>query len=502
VSAEAGRRPSLLLGTLLSSADAAISMASALAVSIVLARALGPQGFGLYSLVMTVTTFTFVIVRSGIAETVRRYVAELDGRGQRALALLVGWRGLRWGLLTSCTAALVLVLAAGPLAAFFRHPELRLYFTLGAASLVPMMAGAVFANVLRGLQRYQDLVRVNLVTSPLWVAASSLVVLGGGGVVGLLLVTIAAETANLALLGWCSQREAGRPRGLDELPASFGARMVRYNLAVAALMVINMVVWQRSELIFLGRFQDAHQVAYYALPFSLTERLIELVPGALLGVILPGLAHAYGAADSERFTALFSEAVRWLAFLTLPICLLGLPLVGAVMGLLYGPEYRPAVPVLQVLLAAMVFGVLGQAASSALLGQESQSWLLKTGAVAVVASIGLDLLLIQRWGAIGAALANGLTQAGWALAAFAPLRKRVLPGVAVAAVKAAATAFPLSLLLALAALRGIPAPVLLLAGGGAGAVYLLALERMRLISVRLLLERLRPPSTLVQEVTS
>ena len=377
------RPPSLLLGTLLNFSDIAISMASALIVSIVLARALGPQGFGLYSLVMTITTFALVVVRFGIGDTVRRYVAELDGSGRRTLTTLVGWHGLRWGFLTSGTAAVALVLASAPLATFFRHEELRPYFALGGASLVPMMGITVFTNVLRGLQQYQYLVRINIVTSPLWVVTSSAVVIGGGGVLGVLLVSLIVETFTLALLGWYSYREIGKPHRKAQLPPTLGARMVRYNLAVAALMLINMVVWQRSELIFLGRFHDAHEVAYYALPFSLTERLIELLPGALLGVVLPGLAHAHGAADYERFTSLFSEVIRWLAFLTLPMCLLGAPLAGAVLGLLYGPGYGPAVPVLRVLLAATAFGVAGQAASLALLGLESQGWLLKTGALAV-----------------------------------------------------------------------------------------------------------------------
>jgi len=60
-----------------------------------------------------------------------------------------------------------------------------------------------------------------------------------------------------------------------------------------------------------------------------------------VGVVLPSLAQAYGAADAGRFTSLFSESVRWLAVLTFPICLLGVSLAGAVVALLYGPAYAP-----------------------------------------------------------------------------------------------------------------------------------------------------------------
>lgn len=182
-------------------------------VSVVLARALGPQRYGLYSLVMTVIMFTFVVSRLGINDTVRRYVAELDGRNDRAAAALVGSRGLALGLLTSGAAALVLALGATALAAFFHRDGLRPYFILGAIGLLPMMAGGVLRNVLGGLQQYRYLVRMNIITSPIWVVASTAVVLSGHGIWGLLVVGMVVETVNLAILGWWAYREVGIPHG-------------------------------------------------------------------------------------------------------------------------------------------------------------------------------------------------------------------------------------------------------------------------------------------------
>jgi O-antigen/teichoic acid export membrane protein len=96
-----------------------------------------------------------------------------------------------------------------------------------------------------------------------------------------------------------------------------------------------------------------------------------------------------------------------------------------IIRLLYGAEYSGAGIVLQILLVAVLFAVLGQASRSALLGMEKQSWLLKTGLVAAVFSIGLDVVLIPRYGAIGAAVANTTVQGLWALAISVPLWNRL-----------------------------------------------------------------------------
>jgi hypothetical protein len=59
----------------------------------------------------------------------------------------------------------------------------------------------------------------------------------------------------------------------------------------------------------------------------------------------------------------------------------------------------------------------------------------------------------------------------------------------------------LSVALTLEALLQPPLPALLLSGVAGCAAYVLALERMGVVSTRLLLGRVRPPSTLIKEVS-
>src|ERR1700730_3122674 len=94
------RRPSLREGSLLNFADGAISLGAALLVSVLLANKLHPDGFGRYALVMTIVSFGYLLARAGIPGTVRRYAAEFDGRGERALIGVVAGRGLRSASLT------------------------------------------------------------------------------------------------------------------------------------------------------------------------------------------------------------------------------------------------------------------------------------------------------------------------------------------------------------------------------------------------------------------
>jgi O-antigen/teichoic acid export membrane protein len=274
------------------------------------------------------------------------------------------------------------------------------------------------------LQQYSFLLRLNLIISPVWVTGCVLALWAGAGVAGVLIATLVAEVVTVLTLGWRAQRQFGIHWN-GRLPDALRGRLVRYNLALALLVFLNIIIWQRSELVFLARFSGPAQVSYYAIPFALTGRLGGLVPGAILGVLLPSLTYAQGMGDEPRFKAVFGEALRYLTLLTLPLLLLGFGLASIIIGLLYGPSFGPAVVVFQILLVSTIFMVLGQASQSALLGAESQSWLIKTGLVAAAVSIALDLLLIPRWGAVGAAVANTTVQGLWALAVFVPLWRRL-----------------------------------------------------------------------------
>ena len=411
-------------GSLLNFADGGISLASALLVSVLLARTLKPERFGQYALVMVIVSFAYLLARAGIPGTVRRYAAEFDGRGDRALIGIVAGRGLRNASLTALAGALLLGMAAAPLSTFFHDAKLQSFLLIGAVLLIPMVPLSVLRALLGGLQQYRYLMQVNLWTSPVWLAACGLALLAGGGVAGVLLATLGVEMLNIAALAWKARREVPI-RWRLALPDEIRSRMQRYNLALAALILLDVIVWQRSELLFLGRLSKAAEVSFYAVPFALTERVVDLIPGAVLGVLLPGLAFAQASTDPTRFAAVFKEALRYLALLTLPITIVGIALAPFIIGLLYGKDFAPAATVLQILLISVLFGVLGQAARSALLGLEAQGRLLKTGIVAAALSIALDLVLIPRWGAVGAAIANMTVQAAWSLAIFIPLWRRL-----------------------------------------------------------------------------
>jgi len=72
---------------------------------------------------------------------------------------------------------------------------------------------------------------------------------------------------------------------------------------------------------------------------------------------------------------------------------------------LYKPQFAPAIPVLQILLVSLIFGFMGFVTGATLNATNRQR--VQTGLLAVVLVINiiLNLILLPKWGIVGAAVA-------------------------------------------------------------------------------------------------
>jgi O-antigen/teichoic acid export membrane protein len=181
------------------------------------------------------------------------------------------------------------------------------------------------------------------------------------------------------------------------------------------LMLLNVVVWDRSDMMVLKSMNhDIRQVAFFSVAFNLADRLLKL-PDAFGQSIGATMMAQYGRGREklQQFTAI---GAKYTMLVALPL-LAGTACVSRpVVALLYGDAYRPLVPVLMV---TCIFGIaksLINVPTSLLQTTENQGFLIWTGCIFGAVDIGLDFLLTATHGALGAAFANGIAQAGAAVA--------------------------------------------------------------------------------------
>lgn len=401
---------SVARGGLWYTAAAVIPQLYTLAISIVAARILGPDDMGRQSFIGFVAVVTSLIVAAGFPVAVTRHVAEQLG-AERAETLpdLVrwGWRLAAAGALAALV-ALVGAVAAGA------EPTLAwLFAAILAAGLV---LGKVPAAFLLGVQRWREVSTIGLITGLVSTVAMVTVLWAGGGISGMLAVQ---ASITLWTLIWMTRRARRRMAELTTMSVpdpDVHRRTVRYAFVASLGVPITIVIWFRFEFFFLDWFSADSEIAVYSIAFAAVNALV-LIPQMLGATVAPAFATLFGAGQHRRIRTGYSRALRVLLLLTLPLTAGALAVGPEMLAVVYGEQYREAGRLLVIMILLLPLIPLYHVSASLLVGLGLQRVPLVVGAVGAAITIVLDVLLIRRYDAVGAALGN----AGGQLATTLPI---------------------------------------------------------------------------------
>ncbi len=175
-------------------------------------------------------------------------------------------------------------------------------------------------------------------------------------------------------------------------------------LSTAAIMV-----YMRSDTIMLGSMATDHAVGVYNAAVRISE-LWYFVPVAVVASMFPSLLQAKGANDpayESGFTWLYDIMVWFGLGVGILVTLFASPIV----HILYGDSYMDAAGVLTIHIWAAVFVFLGVASERWLLAENLVRLTLLRGVLGAGANVGLNFVLIPRYGVMGAATATLISQA-------------------------------------------------------------------------------------------
>ena len=463
-------------------------------ISVLTARYLRPDEMGRYAFLVWLAGLLPIVLSLGLPTTLTRYTAEAAGGGRPTTAGALLGVVVRWQAWLALAAAALLAGCALAVPAPWRWP-----LALTALSVPSQVLYASLAAFLSGLQVFgwQALLSVGMLA----LLAGLFVLVAGldGGVGGLMLAHGIANAAGLAVLAWLARREGGRRGALpaaERLSSDTRADVMRYARGASALVMLDAVVWQRTEVAFLQALASPAEIAFYALAFGIAAQVAR-IPYQASVVLFPSFPALVGGGRVAELAGLHATAMRYLLLLGAPLAV-GLAVTApAVIGVLYGPAYAPAAAVLAVLALGSLPAFAAGASPAVLHATKRQDRLLRQGVLAAVADLVLALALIPLAGALGAALASVVAQGlGSVLAIRAAVRiaGAGVPGVALVRITAAALLMGLVAavpVLALGGVAGLASAVVV------GAVaYPIALRALRALTAedldrtRILVERL------------
>jgi O-antigen/teichoic acid export membrane protein len=385
------------------------NLGAALITSIAVARVEGPERLSNFQYLMWLTNITVGVGAFGISSATRKYMAECLNSGQPGVARALYLSSLRIQTLIAVAATAI---------------SLGLVYRLGdphqmavSVLLVVAMAPRLVATIPSQANNAAEVMRRNTVPSAANSAVStgltilSLILLRGEpdkALIGVAAAVAAGSYLECALKLYSVENWMVAGAAREAVPPQLKKRMFTYSGQGLALMLLNVVVWDRSDIVILKALNhDAAQVTFFSLAFNLADKVL-MVPTSFGYSLAATMMAQYGRGQS-RLREMTVDAGRYALFLALPL-LLGMACLSPLVPLVYKAEYRPMVSTLAIVALFAIPKALVAAPTMLLEATERQGFLIWWGCLCGVIDIGLDILLTPLHGANGAAFANGIAQ--------------------------------------------------------------------------------------------
>jgi O-antigen/teichoic acid export membrane protein len=211
--------------------------------------------------------------------------------------------------------------------------------------------------------------------------------------VSLLCISAAVVSRTLLPRGW------GIPKSLDML-----AEMFRYSGWVAVSTLLSPALASFDRFV-LGSVVGVTGLGYYTGAGEAANRFL-LIPATAFSAMLPAISATDARGDRRRSLRVTRAALRQLAALLLPVCLILLVFAPQLLSLWLGPAFgERSGTALRILTVGVFFGGLAHLPMALLYGSGRPDLPAKIHLCEVVVYLPLVFLLVKQWGITGAAIA-------------------------------------------------------------------------------------------------
>jgi O-antigen/teichoic acid export membrane protein len=359
-----------------------------------LARRLGPEGFGILGFASALCGYFALAVGGGLNDLASRDVAHNPGAAASIYRLVFAVRApLALG---------ALALLVGMAWVLPRPDTHRAVIALSGLSLVSLAIDPAWA--IKALRR-TGLAAVAMVGSQVvTLIGVTLLVLGPADVLRVPVLQFAGEATASLLLTLVALRAGSRlsPRWAD------GLALLRESVPLAFGRGMRVIIVS-FDMVMLGILASDREVGFYAAVYRVHFFVLALVV-AVQAAYLPVMARA-AARGAEDLRLVSNQALAGAAVIGAPLVAGGLVTAGPLLGFFFGAPYAAGAAALQWLLVSLFFvfvhGLLHNVYVVTARTPLEARWFGAAAAINVLA----NLWLIPRYGIAGAAAATAIAEA-------------------------------------------------------------------------------------------
>ena len=336
-------------GVAWSTAEKVCSMLLQMVVSIVVARKLVPEDFGVMAILTFFTAVALVVVDSGFSQTLLRKESPTNDEYKLVFT---------FNLLVSIALYAIFV-ALSPLLARFYELEVITKVTPVLFLLLPLNALGIIQNTKLSREfRFGVLSRINFVASLVAGGAAVAIAVCGGGVWALVAQRLLVVAVKSLLLwfrgGWRGEGKFSGSAWREMAPFSF--RLMSTDIVAA--------IYNNVAQLFIGKIYSPNTLGFFNQAQKIKDLPVQSAVLSVQTVTYPALAKIKD--DAEKFAESFRKVLMINIFVMAPVAV-GMSAVAApLFEVLLGEKWLKTIPYFEVIALAGIFYPLAMVAYNVL----------------------------------------------------------------------------------------------------------------------------------------
>ena len=198
-------------------------------------------------------------------------------------------------------------------------------------------------------------------------------------------------------------------QGKQKLSASFAmAKRLFSKSRYYILSSLMVTLFQNTDHIMLKTMSGDVENGFYTAAIT-SAGVCQFVYAAIIDSARPVILAAQKT-DSLKYEKNIARLYSIIIYMAIAQGIVFTLFAKQIVGILYGKDYLPTVPVLQILVWYIAFSQMGRIRNIWILAEEKQKLLWRINLLGALMNIALNYFLIPVWGASGAAFASFVTQ--------------------------------------------------------------------------------------------
>jgi len=359
----------------------------------VIARSIGVEGTGKYFFALSFTTVFVVFVDLGFTNVLVREAAKAKEKIQEYFSVILGTKVIL-GLLTYVAAIATITLLDYPL-------ETRSLVYLSAITMLFDSLHLTFYGVLRAIGELRYEAKSVMVSQFLTLLLGSIFLYLRLPLIYLILAFTVPSVLNALYAGSVLHFK----HGISVVPV-YNKKVFFHLAGIAVPFAIAAILarcYSYVDSLILSRLAGDAAVGLYSIPYKLTYAF-QFIPLALIAALYPRFSE-YFEHNKEKLAFLYQEGIKYLFLCVSPIAVGISVLAKDIIVQVYSADYLPSVLPLQILMVGLVFSFISFPIGAFLNACNRQKTQTTIVAFVLAVNVALNLLLIPRYGIVGAASA-------------------------------------------------------------------------------------------------